>query len=295
MRTVVTEVALPPYVTPEAVAAFITSAMREDIGSGDVTTLATIPAEAITSVKLLVKDSGRLAGVEMARRIFAHVDPAIQLKIMLPDGTGVRPGDVAFVAHGSARTLLSTERLILNCMQRMSGIATHTYRLTQLIAGTRARLMDTRKTTPNFRLAEKWAVHIGGGLNHRFGLFDRIMIKDNHTDIAGGVHTALERAKKFRADSVAQLDIEVEARSLEEVSQILATGGADIILLDNMSTDLLRQAVRQIHGACRVEASGGITELNLREVAETGVDYISMGALTHSVRSLDLSLKVTRE
>jgi len=267
--------------------------MREDLGSGDVTSLATIPVNEKSAVKLLVKDSGLIAGVEMARRIYEQVDPAVRMTVSFPDGSEVRPGDIVFVAEGSARTLLATERLILNCMQRMSGIATVTQRLGKLLSGTRARVMDTRKTTPNFRLAEKWAVQIGGGLNHRFGLFDRIMIKDNHADIAGGVSAALARAKEYRAQSGTWLEIEVEVRSLDEVKQVLKTGGADIILLDNMTPEALRLAVDLVGGACRTEASGGITERNLREVALTGVDYISMGALTHSVKSLDLSLKVS--
>jgi nicotinate-nucleotide pyrophosphorylase (carboxylating) len=269
--------------------------MHEDIGSGDVTSLATVPEAERSKVNLLVKDTGLIAGVDLARRIYEQIDPAVRIIIHKPDGSEVAPGDIVFVAEGSARTLLATERLILNCMQRMSGIATFTRRLVNQLAGTRARLLDTRKTTPNFRVAEKWAVHIGGGQNHRFGLFDRIMIKDNHADIAGGVGVALSRAKDYRARSGARLEIEVEARSLDDVWQILKAGGADIILLDNMSADTLRQAVELVGGTCRTEASGGITEDNLREVALTGVDYISMGALTHSVKSMDLSLKVVRQ
>lgn len=269
--------------------------MREDVGSGDVTSLATVPENETSKVNLLVKGTGLIAGVELARRIYEQVDPAVRIVINKPDGSEVAPGDIVFVAEGSARTLLATERLILNCMQRMSGIATFTRRLTKQLSGTGARLMDTRKTTPNFRLPEKWAVYIGGGQNHRFGLFDRIMIKDNHADIAGGVGIALSRAKDYRARSGTRLEIEVEARSLDEVRQILQTGGADIILLDNMSADTLRQAVGLVGGTCRTEASGGITEENLREIAMSGVDYISMGALTHSVKSMDLSLKVTRQ
>lgn len=289
------QVALPPYVTPEALAGLITSAMHEDIGSGDVTSLATVPESETSKVNLLVKDRGLIAGVELAHRIYEQVDPAVRITINKPDGSEVAPGDIVFVAEGSARTLLATERLVLNCMQRMSGIATFTRHLTKQLSGTRARLLDTRKTTPNFRLAEKWAVHIGGGYNHRFGLFDRILIKDNHADIAGGVGVALSRAKDYRTRSGARLEIEVEARSLDEVRQILKTGGADIILLDNMNADTLRQAVELVGGTCRTEASGGITEGNLREVALSGVDYISMGALTHSVKSMDLSLKVVRQ
>jgi len=287
--------ALPSYLTPEALAAFIRNAIQEDVGDGDHTSLATVTAETEATVRLLVKDEGVVAGVEMARRIYAHVDSSVRFEEKIGDGQVVRRGDVVFTAHGPARTLLTTERVILNCMQRMSGIATKTLRLCELLKGTRARLMDTRKTTPNFRILEKWAVEIGGGLNHRLGLFDKIMIKDNHIDLAGGVETALRRALAYRTKTGRNLELEIETRTLEEVDAVLKTGGADVILLDNMSLEMLKKSVERIKGRCRTEASGGITEANLRSVAETGVDYISMGALTHSVQSLDLSLKVVRQ
>ena len=282
---------LPPYITPENLSAFLELALAEDLGDGDHSTLATIPEEATAQVKLLVKDSGILAGVSMARLIYERVDPRVVLTELLSDGAEIKPGDVAFFAAGPARTLLTTERLILNCMQRMSAIASHTHRLCGLLEGTRAKLMDTRKTTPNFRMAEKWAVHIGGGTNHRIGLYDKIMVKDNHIDLAGGIGVAVGRVKKYLRDYDKALEIEVETRSLAEVDDALAAG-VDIILLDNMAPEMMREAVTRIARRCRTEASGGIHEGNLRAVALTGVDYISMGALTHTVRSLDLSLKV---
>lgn len=289
-----TSVDQAPYLNPETLTAFITSALAEDIGEGDHTTLGIVPADAIATVQLLVKDQGILAGMELARRVYEYVDRSIQVEERISDGATIQPGDVVFVAKGSARTLLSTERLILNCMQRMSGIATQTHRLSAMLDGTKVKLMDTRKTTPNFRLLEKWAVLIGGGRNHRFGLYDKIMIKDNHVDVAGGIRLAVDRVKEYLRKSRRSLEIEVETRSLNEVKEALLAGGVDIIMLDNMSTADMEHAVRLINGACRTEASGGITESNLIAVANTGVDYISMGALTHSVRSLDLSMKVIR-
>lgn len=283
-----------PYLTPESLSAFISSALAEDIGEGDHTTLGIVPADAVARVQLLVKEQGILAGMELARRVYEHVDGSIQIEEKISDGNAIQPGDVVFVAKGSARTLLSTERVILNCMQRMSGIATQTNRLCAMLDGTKAKLMDTRKTTPNFRLLEKWAVLIGGGRNHRFGLYDKIMIKDNHVDVAGGIRLAVDRAKEYLRKSGRKLEIEVETRSLDEVKEALLAGDVDIIMLDNMTETDMEFAVRLINGACRTEASGGITEINLTAVARTGVDYISMGALTHSVRSLDLSMKVIR-
>lgn len=286
---------LPSYITTEAISVFISNALAEDIGEGDHTTLATIPATANGQVRLLVKDDGIIAGVQLAEWIYRHVDPAIRFESKVSEGMHVRQGDIVFAAKGNARNLLSTERLILNSMQRMSGIATTTRRLANMLKGTKARLMDTRKTTPNFRMMEKWAVQIGGGLNHRFGLFDKFMIKDNHVDLAGGVANALRKAQAYRTQKGKKLEIEIEARTLAEVEETLRAGGADIILLDNMPVAMLKEAVALIRGVCRTEASGGISEENLRAIGETGVDYISMGALTHSVRSLDLSLKVVRE
>ena len=286
---------LPPYITAESINAFITNALAEDIGEGDHSSLATVPESAKARVRLLVKDNGIVAGVELARRIYKQQDAGIRFEELIQDGQAIKPGDEVFHAEGNARVLLRTERLILNCMQRMSGIATVTRRLMELLEGTKAQLLDTRKTTPNFRVMEKWAVHIGGGVNHRVGLFDKIMIKDNHVDLAGGVKAALQKAIDYRKQTGKKLEIEVEVRTLEEVKEALNAGGADILLLDNMTASVIRQAVALINKACRSEASGGITEKNLREIAGTGVDYISMGALTHSVRSLDLSLKVIRK
>lgn len=282
----------PPYLTPEAIAKTIASALAEDIGEGDHTTLATVPVDARASVQLLVKDNGIIAGVTLANILYKQVDSSIHFEELVSDGSTVAPGDVIFVAEGSARTLLSTERVVLNCMQRMSGIATQTNRLCGFLNGTKAKLMDTRKTTPNFRLLEKWAVVIGGGSNHRFGLYDKIMIKDNHVDVAGGIRPAIERVRAYLQKSGRKLEIEIETRSLKEVGEVLAEGGVDIIMLDNMSIEDMTRAVHLINGVCRSEASGGITESNLRSVAKTGVDYISIGALTHSVKSLDISLKV---
>ncbi len=282
----------PSYLTSEAVSTFIKNALAEDIGEGDHTTVATVAEGCNTQAQLLVKDSGILAGVSLARQIYEHVDPTIRIHILMQDGDNIKPGDVVFVSEGSARALLSTERLILNCMQRMSGVATYTHNLCRLLEGTKVKLMDTRKTTPNFRLLEKWAVSIGGGMNHRFGLYDKIMIKDNHVDLAGGIRPAIDRVHQYLNKKGRKLAIEVETRSLQEVDEALSVGGIDIIMLDNMEIPEMKQAVKKINGVCKTEASGGITEKNLRAVAECGVDFISMGALTHTVRSLDLSLKV---
>ncbi len=281
----------PAYLTEAAIAQFICSALAEDIGEGDHSTLATIPSEKTTKAKLLVKENGILAGAALAEKIFHHVDPSLQLKFYKKDGDAILKGDIAFEVSGSAQAILSGERLVLNCMQRMSGIATKTNHLSKLIEGTSAQLMDTRKTTPNFRLMEKWAVVIGGGRNHRFALFDMIMLKDNHIDVAGGITQAVNDAKKYLKEKNKNLLIEVETRNLQEVQEAL-TQAVDVIMLDNMSLVGMKEAVKLIGSTCKTEASGDITEINLRQVAECGVDYISMGALTHSVKSLDLSLKV---
>jgi len=283
----------PSYITPQAIHSFIESSLAEDLGDGDHTSLATVSEDQTSRMRLLVKDTGIIAGVELARKIFEYVDAAVTIQILIKDGGVIKPGDVVLIVEGKARSLLKSERLVLNCMQRMSGIATQTARLCRMLEGTNARLLDTRKTTPNFRIAEKWAVWIGGGVNHRFGLFDKVMIKDNHIDLAGGVKPAIDKVKAYFSRTGKKLEIEVETRSLEEVDAALAAG-VDIILLDNMTPAQLRTAVARINGACRVEASGGITENNVREVAQTGVDFISIGALTHTVRSLDLSLKVVQ-
>jgi nicotinate-nucleotide pyrophosphorylase (carboxylating) len=280
-----------PYLTPEALTTFIRTALAEDVGDGDHSALAAIPAEAHNRAHLLVKGEGILAGVALAPLIFHEVDPSLRLDVRLTDGTRVKHGDIAFTVEGPARSILTAERLVLNCMQRMSGIATYTAHLTSLLAGTKAKLLDTRKTTPNFRLCEKWAVLIGGGVNHRFGLFDMIMLKDNHIDYAGGVGAAIMATHDYLRRTGRQLPIEVETRNLTEVQQALDAGGIDRIMLDNMKPAQLREAVALIAGRVPTEASGGITEQTLAEVGATGVDYISVGALTHSAPIIDLSLK----
>ncbi|UYZ62411.1 carboxylating nicotinate-nucleotide diphosphorylase [Hymenobacter weizhouensis] len=281
----------PSYLTPEALTTFIRTALAEDVGDGDHSAQAAIPAEARNRAHLLVKDTGVLAGVELAHLIFREVDADLRLEQRLADGARVQPGDLAFTVEGRAQSILTAERLVLNCMQRMSGIATRTAHLTSLLAGTRARLLDTRKTTPNFRLCEKWAVLIGGGVNHRYGLFDMIILKDNHVDYAGGIRQAIEATHAYLARTGRQLPIEVETRTLAEVQQVLEVGGIQRIMLDNMAPDQLREAVALVAGRYPLEASGGITEDTIAAVATTGVDYISVGALTHSIRSLDMSLK----
>jgi len=281
----------PTYLTEAAITQFIQSALREDVGDGDHSSLAAIPAHAENKARLLVKDSGILAGVELAQLIFREVDPSLTMQVFMPDGSTVAQGDVAFTVTGRAQAILTAERLVLNCMQRMSGIATYTQHLTQLIAGTNARLLDTRKTTPNFRIMEKWAVVIGGGVNHRFGLFDMIMLKDNHVDYAGGIKQAITATQRYLTQHNKKLPIVIETRNLSEVQQTLDTGGIDRIMLDNMPPHLMREAVELINGQYETEASGGITEETIAAVAASGVDYISVGALTHSSKSLDLSLK----
>lgn len=280
-----------PYLTPEALTTFIRAALAEDVGDGDHSSLAAIPADARNRAHLLVKGEGILAGVALAPLIFREVDERLQMNMLLADGTPVRHGDIAFTVEGPARSILTAERLVLNCMQRMSGIATYTAHLATLLTGTQARLLDTRKTTPNFRLCEKWAVLIGGGVNHRYGLFDMIMLKDNHVDYAGGIAQAIAATHAYLRETGRQLPIEIETRTLAEVEQVLAAGGVQRIMLDNMNPTLLREAVALIKGRFETEASGGITERTIGEVAQTGVDFISVGALTHSAANLDLSLK----
>jgi nicotinate-nucleotide pyrophosphorylase (carboxylating) len=281
----------PAYLTEESLNNFISSALAEDIGKGDYSSLASIPQNQIGRARLLIKGEGILAGIEIAKRIFEAVDPELEVKLLLSEGDPVKMGDIGLTVKGSAGSILSAERLVLNCMQRMSGIATLTHRLTQKILHTKARLMDTRKTTPNFRLMEKWAVHIGGGVNHRFALYDMIMLKDNHVDFAGGIRQAIERTKAYLEANQLALKIEVETRNLKEVAEVIQVGGIDCIMLDNMDYDTMRAAVKLIGDKFLTEASGGITEENLVQVAECGVDFISMGALTHSVKSMDISLK----
>jgi nicotinate-nucleotide pyrophosphorylase (carboxylating) len=284
----------PAYLTEQAIHRFIQQALAEDLGEGDHSTLGSIPASKKSKARLLVKDDGIIAGLTIAQKIFHEVDPVLQITLHKKEGDTIQKGEIAFVVEGSARSILSSERLVLNCMQRMSGIATYTNQLCKLIEGTNAQLMDTRKTTPNFRLMEKWAVGIGGGKNHRYALYDMVMLKDNHTDMAGGIQAAIENVKKYLTENKKDLKIEVETRNLAEVEEVLQVGGVDVIMLDNMSVEEMKQAVRLINGKFKTEASGGITEKTLRAVAECGVDYISVGALTHSVKSLDLSLKVEK-
>jgi len=279
------------YLTENKISEFISRALAEDIGDGDHSSLAAIPATAQNQARLLVKGEGILAGVELAGYIFGAVDPDLQVEVLLADGSQVKYGDVALTVKGKAQSILTAERLVLNCMQRMSGIASYTHHLTQLIAGTGAKLLDTRKTTPNFRIMEKWAVLIGGGHNHRFGLFDMIILKDNHIDYAGGIRQAITATQRYLQEVGKDLKIEVETRNLAEVQEALATGGIHRIMLDNMSPEMMREAVALIGGRYETEASGGITEASIRAVAECGVDYISVGALTHSIKSMDLSLK----
>jgi len=279
------------YLNPAHISAFIQQALQEDVGSGDHTSLSSIAAGTTNKARLLVKDEGLLAGVELARSIFAEVDPTLQVDFKMKDGDRMHKGDIVLTVKGSVHSILKAERLVLNCMQRMSGIATYTQKLNKLIEGTGARLLDTRKTTPNFRLPEKWAVKIGGGVNHRYGLFDMILLKDNHVDYAGGVTNALKAAKTYVKTTGLSLDIELETRSLEEVKEALLEGGMKRIMLDNMPPEIMKEAVKLIGNQTETEASGGITEATIREVALCGVNYISVGALTHSAKSLDLSLK----
>lgn len=273
---------------------FITNALKEDVGDGDHTSLATIPEGTTGKAKLLVKDNGILAGVELAAEIFHIVDDKLKLTVFLKDGAEVKYGDVAFEVEGDAQSILKAERLVLNCMQHMSGIATVTNEIVDVLKGTNTKVLDTRKTTPGIRYLEKWAVRIGGGVNHRFGLYDMILIKDNHVDYAGGIQEAIEGAHNYLAANNKKLAIEIEVRNLEELDEVLQTGGVDRILLDNFNFSDLSDAVDMIEGRYITEASGGITIDNIRAYAETGVDYISVGALTHSVKSLDLSLKAVK-
>jgi nicotinate-nucleotide pyrophosphorylase (carboxylating) len=281
----------PSYITPQFLKQFIDSALAEDIGDGDHSTLASIPKNAKNRARLLVKEDGVLAGVALAKEIFSQFDSTLKVEQTVEDGARVAKGDIAFTVEGSARSILTTERLVLNCMQRMSGIATHTQKLVALVDGTKAKLLDTRKTTPNFRLLEKWAVLIGGGQNHRIGLYDMIMLKDNHIDMAGGIEQAISRTKEYLRATNKDLKIEIETRTLAEVEEVIRVGDVDVIMLDNMSVHEMQQCVWLINNRYKAEASGGITESTLRSVAECGVDFISVGALTHSVKSLDLSLK----
>ncbi|MEJ2162644.1 MAG: carboxylating nicotinate-nucleotide diphosphorylase [Robiginitalea sp.] len=275
----------------EEIDRIIANAIREDVGGGDHSSLACIPREALGKAKLLVKDEGVLAGVDFARQVFKSVDSDLEMNVEITDGTRVQSGDIAFYISGSSRSILKAERLVLNGMQRMSAIATKTRDYVELLKGTGAHILDTRKTTPGIRALEKWAVRIGGGRNHRFALYDMIMLKDNHIDFAGGITGAIAKTRNYLKENQLDLKIIVEARNLDEVAEILRSEGVHRILLDNFSLEQTREAVRLIGDRCQTESSGGITDLNLRSYGECGVTFISSGALTHSVSNMDLSLK----
>jgi nicotinate-nucleotide pyrophosphorylase (carboxylating) len=269
----------------------IENGIREDVGDGDHSSLSCIPSDALGKAKLLVKDECIIAGVEFAKRVFSFVDPGLQMELLIPDGQLVQYGDVVFYVSGSSQSILKAERLVLNAMQRMSAIATKTNQYVKLLEGTKTKILDTRKTTPGIRAIEKWAVKIGGGENHRFALYDMIMLKDNHIDFAGGITKAIDKTKKYLKTVQKDLKIIVEARNLLEVEEILRSDGVYRILLDNFNFEDTRQAVKMIGNQCLTESSGGINEKTIRKYAECGVDYISSGALTHSVSNKDLSLK----
>lgn len=269
----------------------ITNAVREDVGDGDHSSLACIPEDAMGTAKLLVKDEGIIAGVEFARQVFDYVDPGLELDIKITDGSPVKYGDVCFYVSGLSLSILKSERLVLNAMQRMSAIATKTKKYVNLLEGTNTKILDTRKTTPGIRALEKWAVKIGGGENHRFALYDMVMLKDNHIDFCGGITKAIEKTKNYLKEHHLNLKIIVEARNLQEIEEILKTEDVYRILIDNFNYEDTRKAVKLINGKCLTESSGGITLETAKNYAECGVDYISSGALTHSVHNMDLSLK----
>lgn len=273
----------------------IKNALTEDIGDGDHSSLSCVPENAKGTAKLIVKEAGVLAGMELAERIFKTYDPSLEITTYIHDGEKVKVGDIAFEISGKSRSILSTERLVLNFMQRMSGIATKTSKIVDLIEGTNAKLLDTRKTTPGIRYMEKWAVRIGGAYNHRFALYDMIMLKDNHIDYAGGVTQAITRANNYLTETGKELKIEIEVRNREELEEVLSVGQVDRIMLDNFTPQEIVTVLSLIPDAIETEASGGITEGTIRSYAETGVDFISVGALTHSFESLDMSLKASFE
>jgi nicotinate-nucleotide pyrophosphorylase (carboxylating) len=270
---------------------FIQNALKEDVGNGDHTSLSTIPPNATGKAKLIIKENGIISGVTVALEIFKTVDPNLKVDVKITDGCEVKINDIALYVSGNSHSILIAERLVLNTMQRMSGISTTTRRIVDLLNGTHTKVLDTRKTTPNIRFLEKEAVKIGGGVNHRFGLYDMILIKDNHVDYAGGIENAIKSAQKYKADNKLNIQIEIEVRNLLELDKVLKTGGIDRILLDNFNFDDLKLAVKTINRKFKTEASGNITEQNALDYAKCGVDYISIGALTHSIKSLDMSLK----
>lgn len=269
----------------------IANAIREDVGQGDYSSLACIPKGTFGKAHLIIKDKGVLSGVDFALKVFKYVDPKLHVKIKINDGSIVKFGDIAFEVMGSQQSILKSERLVLNAMQRMSAISTKTSEFVNLLNGTNTKILDTRKTTPGIRALEKWAVSIGGGVNHRFGLYDMIMLKDNHIDFAGGITQALNQTVQYLKHNNLNLKIIVEARDMDEIDEIIQHGGANRILIDNFGINETKKAVDFIAGRCETESSGGINEVTLRHYAECGVDYISSGALTHSVYNLDLSLK----
>ena len=281
----------PSYITYSNLRHFIEEAIKEDIGSGDHSTLASVPALMQQRAKLLIKDDCVVAGVDLAVEIFQHYDNNLKIDILKKDGDIAVKGDIAFVVTGAAQSILTMERIVLNCMQRMSGIATLSREMTSLVAGTNTKILDTRKTTPNFRMCEKWAVYIGGAQNHRYGLFDMIMLKDNHNDYAGGITKSVLATVNYLKEKELNLKIEVETRTLEEVREALSTNAVDIILLDNMSIEDMRTAVELIGGKTKTEASGGITKESILDIAKTGVDFISSGAIIYSAPIKDMSLK----
>ena len=277
--------------TDERIDDLLNLAFAEDLGDGDHTTLSTIPADAMGRSRLIIKEDGILAGVDIAEKVLHKVDPTIKMTVMLKDGTEVKKGDIAFTAEGPVRSLLIAERTMLNIMQRMSGVATMTRRYQDELKGLHTRVLDTRKTTPGMRMLEKEAVKMGGGTNHRIGLFDMILIKDNHIDFAGGIEKAISRANDYCRENGKDLKIEVEVRSLDDIRRVLSHGGVDRIMFDNFTPALTKEAVALVNGKVETESSGGITLENLREYGEAGVDFISVGALTHSVKGLDMSFK----
>lgn len=281
----------PSYITDERISHFIEEALREDIGSGDHSSLGSISSQTMSKADLLVKEDCILAGVELACMIINHYDNTLKVEILKKDGDRVKAGEIAFIVSGKAQSILSVERLVLNCMQRMSGIATRTNLAVQQLKDTKTTLLDTRKTTPNFRMCEKWAVYIGGGTNHRFGLYDMVMLKDNHVDFAGGIRQAVTTTQTYLKENNLDLKIELEVRNLQEVREALEVGGVDIIMLDNMSIEEMTKAVQMIGSQAKTEASGGITYQELAHVATSGVDYISSGAIIYNAPVVDLSLK----